>query len=879
MKLWGWWGRRLEVLLRKDMVEKELNEEMQFHLDMEIRQHIACGMTESEARRRAMIDFGGVERFKEEVRDVRGARLLDDMLQDMRVASRSLPKQPAFLIAVLLTLAIGIGGNVAVFGVYDATLLRALPFESPDDLVFGRVSYNGEIGNTVSAPDYFDYREQVASLSSLGAITPFAVEATLTGAGDTDRIRTPFVSTNLFSTLGVDPMLGRHFLAEEGEPGAAPVVMLSHDLWERRFGADPSVVGSSINLNGGPYTVVGVMPAGFHFLIDGQVWVAMQRGGAFAGARQFHNWVLVGRLAPGVSTVTAQAEVDLISSQLAEAYPSTNADKGLNLTPLGEALIEGYTRTLTLLLAAVVTLLLVAAANVAGLMLARGSARQAEMAVRSAMGAGRGRLARQLMAENALLAGAAAVLGVGLAAWLQRALVTVLPVDTLGPISAELSLRMVGVAVGITALTVVLFGGLPALRAGGSDPAGNLRSGKRTSSSREATSARSLLVVGQVSMTVVLLVVSGLLVRSFATVQNVDPGFDPEGILTARIQFPAEKYSDAAARAQAYEALRGRVSEASGVSAASLISHLPIRDQGGDVRVAPPEAWGAEGVFGRLALNRSIFPGYFEMMGIPIRLGRDVSLEDDGTTPPVIILSEALAKSLFPEGSPLGRAVGIDGGGDEPRLLEVVGVVGDVTSQRREYGSEFTMYLPYGQSGASAMTLAVRARGDAAALTPALRAILAGVDPDVPLADVATMDDIMSRAVSDRLVVSVVVGAFATVALLLAGVGLYGVLAYRVAGRLREIGVRIALGATVTSVSNSVLRSGMLLIGAGLAVGWIGALVASRFVSGMLFGVEATDPVTYIAVTLFLGVVAALACVIPARRAAHVDPVDAFRSD
>lgn len=877
MGMWKWLRRRLEVLLRKDSVESELDDEIRVHLEMEIRQHVASGLSPEEARRRAMIDFGGVERFKEQVRDARGARVLDDFFQDVRVAARSLPREPVFLATVLLTLAVGIGGNVAMFGVLDRTLLRTLPYPDAERLVLGRVTWQGEVGNTVSAPDYFDYEEQTSSLSGLAALTPFPVEATVVGTGDPRRVPAPLVSPDLFPTLGVDPVMGRRFRPEEGEPGGAPVVMVSHSFWQGELGGDPEAVGRTLRVDGDPVTVVGVMPPGFRFLVDADLWRPMVRGGPWAGARQFHNWVLVGRLADGATLPGAQAEVDGISARLAEAYPETNRDKGLNLTPLHDALIEGYRQTLGLLTAAVLVLLLVAGSNVAGLLMARGTARRAEMAVRSVMGAGRGRLSRQLLAENALLALLAAVLGVALATWLQPVILTFVPLEALGPVDMGLSGRMILAALVVTVLALLLFGVLPSLRVAGADPAGALGSGMRTSGSRSASRARSALVVGQIALTAVLLVASGLLLRSFAEIRSVDPGFDAERLLTARVSLPQGEYQDVARRAALFAELQRRVAAGPGVEAVGLTSHVPIRDTGGNVRVAPPEEWGSGGVFGRIAYQRMVMPGYFDALGIPIISGRDVRLTDDRESTNVIVLSQSLAESLFPDGSSLGRTVGIDVGGDEPWLAEVVGVVGDVTPSSLTAGPDLAMYFSYVQRSPSGMTLAVQTSTEPTSVTPAVRSILAELDPDVPLDDVMTMEEVITASVAGQRDLTLLILGFGAMALILAAVGLYGVLAYRVSRKGREIGVRIALGASTASVASEILRGGLLLAGLGLALGLPAALVASRLVQGMLFEVGELDPLTYVAVTIFLGMVASVACLVPARRAATVDPVEAMR--
>ncbi|MBE0618629.1 MAG: ABC transporter permease, partial [Proteobacteria bacterium] len=476
---WRWLARRIDVLFRKAEAEAELDEEILAHIERETELNRAAGMSPEEARRRALVAFGGVERHKEEVRDVRGVRLLDDFIQDARVALRAFLKEPSFTLAVLLTLGLGIGGNVAMFAILQASFFQALPYPQADRLVLGRVTWNGEIGQTVSGPDYFDYLDRSRSFDELGAYTPFVIRGTLTGEAEPDRIAAILASPGYFAALGVAPALGRTFTAEEAVGEGPTAVILSHGLWERRFGADPSVLGRTATVNGFPLAIVGVMPAGFRLALDSDVWLPMQRGGPWAQARQFHNFVLVGRLAGGVTVDRAQEDVVRISASLAEEYPDTNRNKGLAITPLHDALVERYETTLLTLMASVAVLLLIACGNVAGLLLARGSARQGELAVRSVMGAGRTRLSRQLLTENGLLAVGSAAVGLALALWIQKGILAFVSLEMLGPVSPRISPAVVGFAVALSAFSVLLFGVLPAVRMAKTDPAAELRSGFR----------------------------------------------------------------------------------------------------------------------------------------------------------------------------------------------------------------------------------------------------------------------------------------------------------------------------------------------------------------------------------------------------------------
>ena len=860
--------------------ETELDEEIRVHLEMEIEELLRRGHSRRDARRLALASFGRVENVKDEVRDVRRlARALGDVVHDARIALRSLPKRPAFAIAVILTLGIGIGGNVAMLGVLEVSAFRALPFDDPGALVLGRVTYEGRVGRTVSGPDFFDYREQVSSFASLAAITPFPVLVTATGAGTPQRVSAPLISVGFFETLGVEPVLGRTFGLDEGEPGGPDVVVLSHSYWERRFGGDRDVIGTSVNLDGAPHTVVGVAPPGFRFLVEADAWRPIRRDEGWARARQFHNFMLVGRLAAGVEIAAARAEVDVVSSQLADAYPDSNTDKGLALTDLREALNEGYRGQLALLTAAVMLLLIVACANVAGLLVVRGIARRSEMAVRTVMGAGRGRLARQLLTENGLLAVAAAALGAVLAVWLQRGILAFLPMDGMGPVQVGLSPGMAGGAALFAALTVGLFGAAPALKIARSEPAADLRSGTRAAGGRRGGVLQGSMVVFQVAATTVLLVVSGLLWRSFAEVRSVDPGFEPAGLLTAEVSLPAAEYQDMARRAQFYTQLQARTAALPGVTAVGLVNRLPVRDGGGNVRVAPPEDWGAGGVFERIAYQRMVLPGYFDAMGIPLLAGRDVDVTDDRGSPPVMLISRSLAEALYADDDPVGRTLGVDVGTEDPWTAEVVGVVGDVVPSSLESGTDYAMYFSYAQRSPAEMRLAIRTAADIAGTVTGVRDIIGSLDSNVPLTGVSLMDDVLGASVSDRRSVMTVLSAFALVAVLLSSVGLYGLLAYDVSRRFHEIGVRMALGASVSTVASEILRRGLILVGLGLVLAVPLSLVAGRLIQGMLYSVGMSDPTTYASVAVLLAAIASLACLVPARRAARVDPAEAFRAE
>lgn len=874
---WKWMLRRLRVLFDKESIEHEMDSEMRFHLEMEIQQHVEAGVDPKEARRRALVAFGGVERHKERARDVRGARVLDDLVQDTRIALRSFAKQPGFVITAVATLGIGIGGSVAMFGVLEASLFQSLPYPASDELLLGRVTRSGEVGRAVSGRDWIDYRAEAESFSSLAAVTSFDISRTVQGDGDAHRVRSMFVSPEIFSTLGVAPLLGRDFVPDDGQPGAEPVVILSHSYWQRWHGADPNLLGEAVSINGLPVSVTGVMPPGFRVLQNVDVFLVFREDDGWATARQFHNFLLIGRLESGVTGSEAQAEIDVISTRLAEAFPRTNENKGLNLTPLREALVEDYRTVLGMLVAAVALVLLIACANVAGLLLARGNARSTEMSIRSVMGAARGRLGRQLLTENALLALGAGVLGVGLATWLERGIVTFVSMDQVGPIESGLSGSTLAFGCALSLMTVLGFGAIPAWRVARVGTSVAMRGGSRATADRSSTAFRNVLVVAQVALTVVLLAGSGLLVRSFAALRSVDPGFVTERLLTAEIAIPSDTYPGDEATIRFFSDLSDRLTATPAVSDVGLVTALPIRDPGNDVSVSTPEGYGSGAE--PAAYQRSVWPGYFEAMGIRLVAGRDLARTDASGATPVIILSERTASLVFGEDDPIGRTVAVDVGRDEPELREVVGVVSDIVTSSLQSGVSGAMYYPFHQRPSRSMRLAVRTSDAAVGIATIVREELRALDPGVPLAAVATMDEVISGSVADRKAVMTVIGLLSLVAVLLALVGLYGVLAYQVTSRRREIGVRIALGASLDQVARGVLHSGLRLATVGLGFGVLAAIGATTLMQSWLFGVGSLDPITYVGVAAFVFAVTGLACFLPARRATRVDPATAFRSD
>lgn len=800
---------------------------------------------------------------------------MSDLLADFRYALRASRRSPLHAAATVLVLGVGVGAVTLMFSTLNASVLRPLPFPDPDRLVWGWKASDRIHRNSMSYEDIRDYAAGVDALEELGAIGVFRGQHLVTGLEEGERISSNTVSANFFAVLGVSPALGRTFLQEETVLGGAPVVILSDAYWRGRLGSDPAVIGRTLTLDGVPTEVVGVMPRGFEFRAEVQAWVPLREGDPSTLGRGNNNYFPVGRLREGITLEQAQVQVDVVARQIQEANPDFSA-WFLWLQPLHEALF-GNVRPVLLLLMGIVSLVpLVACANVASLTLARATTRGTELATRLALGAGRSRVVRQLLAESVLVALLGGVLGLALAFGGGALL------RSLGPASIP-RLDEIGVdptvlvfALAVSLLTVPLFGVLPALRGTGLDLAQTLRSGGGRGGSPARSRSRSLLVVTQVALSMALLVASGLLFRSFLAVQSVDPGFESEGLLTAGIQLPSHRYADDRELALAWEQMLHRISALAGVEDVAAADWLPVSPGGGPwntlSRPDRPLAAGDEGV---PAARKFVTSGYFCALGIPLRAGRAFGDGDVPGGPGVIILSESLARALYPDEDPLGRPVTL---WDQP--FEVVGVSAAVAEEGLGVEARPTFFLSAAQIPQPALRLVLRTAGtDPLALTAALRAELKQLDPDIALTGIQTMEARIGATLAQPRFRTWLVGTFALVGLLLAAFGLYGVLAYLVTQRRQEIGIRMALGAEPGHVMGLVLREGLYMVGVGAALGLALGGGASVLLRRMLYGVGAADPLTLVGVTLLQGVVAAGASLIPARRAARVDPLIALRSE
>ncbi|HEX5435952.1 MAG TPA: ABC transporter permease [Gemmatimonadaceae bacterium] len=812
---------------------------------------------------------------------------IDMLMHDLRYAVRVNAKRPAFSLLVIAILAVGIGATSAMFSIVNSVVLEPLPYPQASRLV--RASNANRYGNqgAISRGDFLDYQSRNQVFSSFAAYTFFG-SAVLSGTAEPERVTAPMVTANFFSTLGVQPVLGRAFSPQE-EDGQHQVAILSYGLWQRRFGGDAHVVGRTITVDGKPTAIVGVMPAVLERTFDGRLWLpADMHAPGMETNRHEHAYYAIGRLRPGVTLARARAALGPISAQLAAAYPLDHGTH-LYIQPYRDVVVGHAAPVLAVLLGAVGLVLLIACANVASLMLARGTARESEIAVRTALGASRSVLVRGLMTESLLLGAAAGGAGLVLAYLLVRGVRAV--AGGMLPRAAEVHIdgRALLFTLGITLLTTLAFGLAPALHAARRSLATAMRTMGRSSGSRRSLRVRDALVVGQVALSLVLLAGAGLLLRSLSRVRQVDPGFDASHLLTAQIPLPAARYATRESADLFWTQLLQRVRALPGVTAAAGTGHLPLRGVGDAMYYEeghPPLSLADA----RLAELNVVTDGYFHAMRIPIITGRPLGETErrmDGVPAAgtdsvkgdevegAVVISRHIAQELFPHQNPLGRRLVIGS-----QHAEVVGVAGDVHGRGQAVAADDMLYLSLHQRRSFLpLSLVVRARGDASALAPAIRNVLHQLDPTVPLAEVTTMDGLLHDSLADTYFRTQLLGGFAFMALVLAVVGLYGVLAYTVRQRAREIGVRMALGARSTAIVSSVVRRGMLLVGTGIALGLAGALAVTRLIGGLLFDVGSTDPVVLAAVTATLLVAGLAACTVPAWRAMRIDPVIALREE
>jgi putative ABC transport system permease protein len=803
----------------------------------------------------------------------------DEMIQDLRYGARMLAKQPGFTLIAVITLALGIGANTAIFSVVNALMLRPLPFPDAERLVWvEEVSKPHDTSQPAWGGHFLAWQAQSRTLSGIAAID--GGTRTLAGVGEPERVEVGAVSAGCLPMFGVQPFPpGRNFSAAEDSPGGARVAILSHALWQRRFGGEQNIVGRTVTLNDADFTVIGVLPADFRFFDRYDVWVplALDPQQQLAGERRYFG-TTVARLKPGVTIEQAQAEMDAVQQRYELSRPegSQRIESRTRLVPLQEYFLGERRRPLLVLLGAVALVLLIACANVANLLLARAVARRKELAIRAALGAGRLRLVRQLLTECLLLSAAGGAAGLLLAAWLTSLLGALNSTDTFGALgrlaTITIDQRVLGFTLLISLVTGLLFGLLPALQLSRPDLNASLKEGGR-GSGVHSRGLRSALMVSEVALAVVLLIGAGLLIRSFVKLLQVDPGYRAENLLTARLALPP-RYRDNVQRAQFYERVCERLAALPGVASVGATTHLPLTsyNMGAAVRVEgrTPQPGEREPVAPVARVN----PDYFRTLGIALRAGRFFNDGDIEGAPGVAVLSETLARRLFPNADPLGKRLTV-----ADINATVIGVVNDIRYTGLDGEVEQAVYLSYRQLPRAGMALVLRSTVEPSSLTRALRNAVHEIDPALPVYDVLTMNERLANSVAARRFNLLLLGGFAALALVLAGVGVYGVTAYVVTGRTHEVGIRMALGAQSADVVRLFIRQGMTLVALGVALGLLGAFALTRVMVGLLFGVGVNDPLTFAGVALLLSLIALAACYLPARRAAHVDPLVALRHE
>ncbi|MGH9816009.1 MAG: ADOP family duplicated permease [Candidatus Acidiferrales bacterium] len=872
MKLWN----RMLAILRvwRAATDRDLDDELRDHIERRVHELRREGLSAAEARRRALVELGGVQQIKEEVHAMRSGIWLEALAQDVRFAARQLRAHPGFTLVAVLTLALGIGASTAIFSVVNSVVLRSLPYPDAERLVVVHQTAIAQGGESLpfSPPNYIDFRDQARSFAHFGG--GWASSAILTG-DEPERLEAAYVRASLLDALGVQAQIGRLLNESDEAAGAPRPVLLSHGLWERRFGRDRDVLGRMLVLNDKAHTVVGVLPPRVDNPFSAEVWMPLKFAPSEMQERFSFYVRVVARLAPGITPEQAQAELDTIAQRLAQQRPDTNKDFGARLVTLHEHTVGDVRATLLWLLGAVGCVWLIACANVANLMLTRAASREREMAVRRALGAGHARLAAQLLTESILLALAGGAAGLLLGRWCVTVLIALRPQHLPRFDEVRLDPHVFAFAVAISLAAGILFGLFPALRAARPEWAASLKSGAQTTAPPH-TRTRGALVVAQLSLSLVLLAGAGLMLRTLWTLLSTPPGFDPRNVLVADLLLPV-KYNDLNRRLIFTEAVLGRLAALPGVESAGAANLLPLSGgqstQGFRIEGKPQAASRGDA----LAANyRVVSPGYLRLLRIPLRQGRGIEAHGHAAAPPVVLINEAMAQRYWPGENPLGRRISILRRG-EPAFREIVGIVGDIRHEGLHLEAQPEMYVAIGQPLLAYVSLAVRTAGDPASLASALREAVWAVDPDQPVSRVRTMDDVVATSIGETRFYSLLLGVFAALALGLAAVGIYGVMSYAVAARTREIGIRLALGAQRRSIFRLVLARGARLTALGIVLGLAGALAATRGIEKLLYGVQPTDAVTFASVAAVLALVALIACWLPARRAMRVDAAITLR--
>ena len=878
--------RRIYSLLHRSDADAELQREIEIHIQQLTDEGIADGLTDTEARAAALRAFGPVERTKEKCRDTRRVGWIQDLAQDFRYGVRMLRESPGFTSVAVLTLALGIGANTAIFSVVHAVLLRSLPYADPDQLVlmFDAPVKRPDALSGIPYRDFQECREQNRVFVEIAG-NAFH-DLTLTGAGEPVVVNTAAVTPEIFGLLNAKPLVGRTLLPDDGKQGAAPVAVLSENLWRTRFGSDAHLVGHSIALDMRSFTVVGILPASFRYP-DGaprqDVWISVLQDPLFGpltsqpGVRLLR---VLGRLQPGVSVARAQADMDIVSARLAKEFPAEDSGIAIRVEPYRKVVVGNVRSPLLILLGAVALVLLMACANLANLLLSRATSRGREIAMRSALGATRTRLVRQLLTESTLLGLLGGVAGVLLAAAAVRGFQPLLPSDLVQISSIHIDAPVLVFALFLSFASALAFGLAPALIATSTNLQANIQEGGQRSGQRRGQHLRSLLAILEISTAVVLLVGGGLLIRSFALVTSVNPGFDPQNLTEAEVSLPQFEYSRPQQWTAFADELLARLHAQPGLQDSALAAPLPMDRQGqanfeftivGD----PPPPPGKS----TTANYATVSPDYFRVMRIPLLRGRFFSERDSPLNPNVAIISDTLARRHFPNQNPIGRQMrfGFPPNSDVPR--EIVGVVGDVRDEALSRKPGPMMYVPFSQSPLYGGEVIVRSSMSVSSIAAAIREAVHGIDSNLPVTNLQSFPDAIGQSISRERFRTLLLGSFSAMALLLAAIGIFGVISYSASQRRHEIGIRMAVGAQRVDILRLILGQGAKLALCGLCIGSAFALLLTRFMKTLLYNVSATDPLTFGGAAIILVGVAVIACYIPARRAMRFDPVVALRND
>jgi putative ABC transport system permease protein len=873
---------RLRSLLRRKAAETELDDELRFHFERQVQKYESSGLAREEALRRARLDFGGIDQVKEECREARGVHFMEELFQDTRYGLRMLRKSPGFTAVALLTLALGIGANTSIFSVVYGVLLRPLPYQDPARLIVLNET-TPKVGMvSVSYPNFLDWRSSNHAFTRMTAIA--SVSYNLAGVNQPENISGEAVSPDFLSMLGVHPVLGRDFDPSEEKAGITPVVLVSYQLWQSHLGGDRGVLGRTINLDGHGFTIIGVLPADFRsidktdVMVPIGVWLTGNNEAAERGDRG--DMRAVARLAPGVSATQARAEMDAIAARLAVAYPLANAQFGALLRPIREVFVGDIQPAILVLFGAVMFVLLIACANVANLFLMRGASRTREIALRIALGATRARIVRQMLAESLVLAFFGGVLGVAVSIAGIRGMAQLMPVDAQMGADVNLNGAVLLFAAAAVVLSSLMFGLVPALQLTKPEMQSDLKEGGRSVSAGVGQNRlRGLLAVGEIAVALILLVGAGLMVKSLYRLMSVDPGFKTDRILTMEMDLRTAQYDKHPAILNFWEQLLARVRVLPGVEGAALGTHVPLTDSHGrsDITIEGMPL-PKPGSFPHPD-EHAVSPGYLKTLGVPLLRGREFTDTDTENAPAVGMINAMIAKQFFPNQDALGKRFmfGRPSADRAPKWITIVGVTTDTKLYGLANPARLEVYLPFRQAVSGAMDLVVKSAADPASLTSAIRGAVASIDKDQPIFAIATMQQLVKDSVSTRRVTLILLGIFSALALVLAAIGIYGVISYSVAQRTHEIGIRMALGADGGGVLRMIFAQGVKIAGAGVIIGLAASLGLTRLMAKLLFSVSAADPLTFAAVAIVLVAVAMLACYIPARRALRVDPIIALR--